>query len=221
MTGPSFLEYLSTNWDHVLELAIGHAIVVAISLAIAVVIGVSLGVLVYRRERAANVALAITSTFLTIPSLALFGLLLPLPLVGGLGYKPVVVALVMYALLPILRNTVTGLRSVDPAIAESAQGMGMSARERLFRIELPLAWPVIIAGVRVSTMLLMGIAAIAAVVNGPGLGEDIFAGLARIGGANALNLVLGGTLGIIVLALLFDTFFNLLGKLTTSRGIRD
>ena len=218
MTGPSFFEYLSTSWDHVLELAIGHAIVVAISLAIAVVIAVSLGVLVYRREQAANVALAITSTFLTIPSLALFGIFIP---IFGLGYQPAVVALVMYALLPILRNTVTGLRSVDPAVAESAQGMGMNARQRLFRIELPLAWPVIIAGVRVSTMLLMGIAAIAAVVNGPGLGEDIFAGLARIGGANALNLVLGGTLGVIVLALIFDTFFNLLGKLTTSRGIRD
>jgi len=148
-------------------------------------------------------------------------LLIPLPLIGGLGYKPAVVALVMYALLPILRNTVTGLQAVDSAIAESAQGMGMNARERLLRIELPLAWPVIIAGVRVSTMLLMGIAAIAAVVNGPGLGEDIFAGLARIGGANALNQVLGGTLGIIVLAILFDMFFNVLGKLTTSRGIRD
>jgi osmoprotectant transport system permease protein len=187
MTSPSFFEFLSTSWDHILELAIGHAIVVAISLAIAIVVGVTLGVLVYRRERAADVALAITSTFLTIPSLALFGLFIP---IFGLGYKPAVVALVMYALLPILRNTVTGLRSVDPAVAESAQGMGMSARERLFRIELPLAWPVIIAG------------------------------LARIGGANALNLVLGGTLGIILLALLFDTFFNLLGKLTTSKGIR-
>jgi len=216
-----FLEYMAYSWDHVLELAIGHVIVVVISLAIAAVIGVSLGVLVYRRKRLADAALAITSTFLTIPSLALFGLLIPLPLIGGLGYKPAVVALVMYALLPILRNTVTGLQSVDPAIAESAQGMGMNARERLLRIELPLAWPVIIAGVRVSTMLLMGIAAIAAVVNGPGLGEDIFAGLARIGGANALNQVLGGTLGIIVLAILFDTFFNVLGKLTTSRGIRD
>jgi osmoprotectant transport system permease protein len=213
-----FFEYLAYSWDHVLELAIGHAIVVAISLAIAVVIGVSLGVLVYRRERTANALLAVTSTFLTIPSLALFAIFIP---IFGLGYKPAVVALVMYALLPILRNTVTGLRSVDPAIAESAQGMGMNARQRLLRIELPLAWPVIIAGVRVSTMLLMGIAAIAAVVNGPGLGDDIFAGLARIGGANALNLVLGGTLGIIVLALLFDTFFNLLGRLTTSRGIRD
>jgi osmoprotectant transport system permease protein len=213
-----FLEYMAYSWEHVLELAIGHAIVVAISLAIAVVIGVSLGVLVYRRERLANAALAITSTFLTIPSLALFGVFIP---IFGLGYKPAVIALVMYALLPILRNTVTGLQSVDPAVAESAQGMGMNARERLLRIELPLAWPVIIAGVRVSTMLLMGIAAIAAVVNGPGLGDDIFAGLARIGGANALNQVLGGTLGIIVLAVLFDTFFNVLGKLTTSRGIRD
>lgn len=214
----NFFEYMAYSWDHVLELAIGHALVVAISLVIAVVIGVGLGVLVYRRERVASVVLAIASTFLTIPSLALFGVFIP---IFGLGYLPSVIALVIYALLPILRNTVTGLQSVDPAVAESAQGMGMSARERLLRIELPLAWPVIIAGVRVSTMLLMGIAAIAAVVNGPGLGDDIFAGLARIGGANALNLVLGGTLGIIVLALLFDTFFNVLGKLTTSRGIRD
>jgi osmoprotectant transport system permease protein len=214
----NFFEYMAYSWDHVLELAIGHALVVAVSLAIAVVIGVGLGVLVYRRERVANVVLAITSTFLTIPSLALFGLFIP---IFGLGYLPAVVALVMYGLLPILRNTVTGLQSVDPAVAESAQGMGMSVRDRLWRIELPLAWPVIIAGVRVSTMLLLGIAAIAAVVNGPGLGEDIFAGLARIGGANALNLVLGGTVGIIVLAILFDTFFNVLGRLTTSRGIRD
>lgn len=213
-----FLEYLSLSWDHVLVLALGHALVVAISLAIDIVIGVSLGVLVYRRETAANVALAITSTFLTIPSFALFGLFIP---IFGLGYTPAVVALVMYGLLPILRNTVAGLRSVDPAVAESARGMGMNARERLIRIELPLAWPVIITGIRVSTMLLMGIAAIAAVVNGPGLGEDIFVGLARVGSATALNLVLDGILGIIVLALLFDTFFNVLGRLTTSRGIRD
>src|SRR5918999_52980 len=212
----SFLEYLTYSWDHVLELAIGHAIVVAISLAIAIVIGVSLGVLVYRRERAANVALAITSTFLTIPSLALFGLFIP---IFGLGYKPAVVALVMYALLPIVRNTVVGLRSVDPAIAESAQGMGMSRWSRLFRIELPLAWPVIITGIRVSTLIIVGIAAIAAYVNGPGLGEDIFQGISRIGSAVALNLVLGAVLAIIVLALLFDGFFAVLGKLTTSRGL--
>ena len=103
----SFLDYISLSWDHVLELAIGHAIVVAIALVIDIVIGVALGVLVYRRESAANVALAITSTFLTIPSFALFGLFIP---IFGLGYLPAVVALVLYGLLPILRNTVAGLR---------------------------------------------------------------------------------------------------------------
>ena len=202
-----------------LELAIGHAIVVAIALAIDIVIGVSLGVLVYRRENVPQTWRS-RSPPPSLPS--------PRSRCSAFSSPSSASATCRRSsrwsctgLLPILRNTVAGLRSVDPAIAESAQGMGMNARERLLRIELPLAWPVIIAGVRVSTMLLMGIAAIAAVVNGPGLGEDIFAGLARIGSATALNLVIGGILGIIVLALIFDTFFNVLGRLTTSRGIRD
>src|ERR687891_2987442 len=116
-----FLEYLALNWDHVVELAIGHALVVAISLAIDIVIGVSLGVLVYRRERAANVALAITSTFLTIPSFALFALFIP---IFGLGYTPAVVALVMYGLLPILRHHVPGSCPGVPPVAESPKGRG-------------------------------------------------------------------------------------------------
>jgi osmoprotectant transport system permease protein len=214
----SFLNYLASRWDHLLELAIAHAEVVFISLLIATAIGVTTGVLVYRRERTAEVVLAVTSTFLTIPSFALFGLLLP---VFGLGWLPTIFALVIYALLPIVRNTIVGLRSVDPAIAESAQGMGMGRWSRLFRIELPLAWPVIITGLRVSTLIIVGIAAIAAYVNGPGLGEDIFQGISRIGSAVALNLVLGAVLAIIVLALLFDGFFAVLGKLTTSRGLHD
>ena len=212
----SFLNYLASRWDHLLELAIAHAEVVFISLLIATAIGVTTGVLVYRRERTAEVVLAVTSTFLTIPSFALFGLLLP---IFGLGWLPTIFALVIYALLPIVRNTIVGLRSVDPAIAESAQGMGKSRWSRLFRIELPLAWPVIITGLRVSTLIIVGIAAIAAYVNGPGLGEDIFQGISRIGSAVALNLVLGAVLAIIVLALLFDGFFAVLGKLTTSRGL--
>jgi len=214
----SFLNYLASRWDHLLELAIAHAEVVFISLLIATAIGVTTGVLVYRRERTAEVVLAVTSTFLTIPSFALFGLLLP---IFGLGWLPTIFALVIYALLPIVRNTIVGLRSVDPAIAESAQGMGMGRWSRLFRIELPLAWPVIITGLRVSTLIIVGIAAIAAYVNGPGLGEDIFQGISRIGSAVALNLVLGAVLAIIVLALLFDGFFAVLGKLTTSRGLHD
>lgn len=216
MTG--FLGYLSSRWDHILELAIEHAEVVFISLLIATLIGVIMGILVYRREWAAEVVLAVTSTFLTIPSLALFGLLLP---IFGLGWAPTIFALVIYALLPIVRNTIVGLRSVDPAIAESAQGMGMSATQRLLRIELPLAWPVILTGVRVSTLIIVGITAVAAYVNGPGLGKDIFSGLARIGSAVALNMVLGAVLAVIALALLFDGFFAVLGKLTTSRGLND
>ncbi len=212
----SFLSYLSSRWDGLLELTAEHAAVVFVSLLIAVAIGVTAGVLVYRRERAAEVVLAVASTFLTIPSFALFGLLVP---VMGLGWPPTVFALVMYALLPIVRNTVTGLREVDQAITESAQGMGMSGRERLLRIELPLAWPVILTGVRVSTLIIVGITAVAAFVNGPGLGSDIFQGISRIGSAVALNQVLGAVLAIVVLAIIFDGFFAILGKLTTSKGL--
>lgn len=216
MNSMGFFEYLASRWDDLLELSLEHAQVVLVSLLIATVIGVSLGILTYRRPAAAQVVLAIASTILTIPSFALFGLLIPLL---GLGYKPTVVALSAYALLSILRNTITGLRSVDPAITESAKGMGLSNMQQLVRIELPLAWPVIIAGIRVSALLILGIAAIAAYVNGPGLGGDIFSGLSRIGGANSLNLVLGGFLGIIVLALVFEALFAVLGRLTTSKGL--
>jgi len=212
----NFFEYLFDNWDTLLELSIVHAQVVLLSLFIATVLGVSIGVLVYRRERLAQIALAITSTMLTIPSFALFGILITFL---GLGWTPTVVALTNYALLPILRNTITGLRSVDPAITESAKGMGYSATQRLLKIELPLAWPVIITGLRVSALLILGIAAIAAYVNGPGLGELIFQGLARIGGAGATNQAALGTLGVVLLALLFEVFFSVLGRLTTSRGI--
>lgn len=212
----SFVEYLASRWDNLLETSIEHAQVVLLSLAIAALIGITLGVLTYRRPAAAQTVLAIASAVLTIPSFALFGLLIP---ILGLGYKPTVVALSAYAVLSILRNTIVGLRSVDPAVTESAKGMGFSNWQQLTKIELPLAWPVILAGIRVSALLILGIAAIAAYVNGPGLGGDIFSGLSRVGGANALNLVLGGVLGIVLLALIFEAAFALLGRLTTSRGI--
>lgn len=212
-----FLDYLDQRSGHLVDLAIEHAEVVALALVIATVVAVGVGVATYRRDRAANLALSTAGVFLTIPSFALLALLIG-PF--GLGWQPTIVALVLYALLPILRNTVTGLRGVDPAVVESARGMGMSRRARLLRIELPLAWPVILTGIRVAAVMLIGIAAIAAAVNGPGLGGDIFDGLARVGSAVAINLVLGGTLGIVVLALLFDVAFLLIGRLTTSKGIR-
>lgn len=213
----SFRLYLEFTWEDLVQYAIDHAVIVAISVLIATVIGVGLGVTTYRTERPRELVLAVTSTFLTIPSLALFTLLIQVPLFG-LGAKSVVVALVMYGLLPIVRNTIVGLREVDPAIVESAQGMGMTRAERLWRIELPLAWPVVLTGVRVATLLLIGIAAIGAYINGPGLGEPIFG--ASIGSAVAANQVLAGTLGVVVLAILFDLVYVVIFRFTIPKGIR-
>jgi len=214
----SLLEFLSSRRDDMVRLGLEHIAVVGVSVLLATVLGVGLGVATYRSPRARELVLAVTSTFLTIPSFALFVLLIG-PL--GLGAEPVVVALTMYGLLPIVRNTITGLREVPPAIVESAQGMGMSRSQRLLRIEMPLAWPVILTGVRVSTLILIGIATIGDVVLGPGYGSLIFNGLARVGSPVAVNLVLAGMIGVIIVALLYDLAFNVLGKLTTPRGIRD
>jgi osmoprotectant transport system permease protein len=215
----SFWTYLEFTWQDLIQLAFDHAVVVIISVLLSTLIGVALGVATYRTDRPRELVLAVTSTFLTIPSLALFTLLIQLPGLG-LGAKSVVVALTLYGLLPIVRNTIVGLREVDPAVVESAQGMGMGRAKRLWSIELPLAWPVVLTGVRVSTLLLVGIAAIGAYINGPGLGEEIFSGLAQVGSATALNQVLSGTLGVIVLAILFDLVYVAISRFTIPKGIR-
>ena len=199
-----------------MALTLAHVGVVAASVAIASAIAIAVGIGVYRTHRPAEAALAVANIFLTIPSFALFALFIP---VLGLGYPPTVTALVMYGLLPVLRNTIVGLRSIDPAIVESARGMGMTPGQALWRIELPLAWPVIMTGIRVSTLLILGIAAIAAYVNGPGLGKNIFSGLARLGTATGLDLALSGTLGIVFLAVVLDLVLGLVAWLTTSRGL--
>ncbi|GAA2084740.1 ABC transporter permease [Actinomadura alba] len=210
-------EYVSSRWDELTQAAGQHALVVALSILMATLIGVGVGVLTYRRPRLAGLATAATAGFLTIPSFALLGLLIPFL---GLGWGPTLVALVMYSLLPIVRNTIVGLRAVDPAVVEAGRGMGMSAARVMARVQLPLAWPVILAGIRVSTQMIIGIAAIAAYVAGPGLGNQIFDGLARLGSVNALNAALAGTLGVVVLALAFDLFYLVVRLLTTPRGLR-
>jgi len=213
----TIFDYLSRQGDRLFGAALEHIGIVLISVSISTVIGVALGVLTYQTQRPRMIALGVTGIFLTIPSFALFGLLIG-PL--GLGATPAVVALVMYGLLPIVRNTIVGLRSVDPAVVESAQGMGMGRYRRLLRIELPLAWPIIITGIRVAAVIIVGIAAIAAVVNGPGLGKDIFRALARFGTPTALPQALSAVLGIIIIAILIDLVFTVVARLTTSRGIR-
>ncbi len=214
----SFLDFLDRQGDRVLRLGLQHLVLVLVALAIGTALGLLLGVLVARRPFAREAVLQTAGLILTVPSFALFTLLFGL--VGRLGTAAVLPGMVLYSLLPIVRNTVTGLLQVDPAVVESAKGVGMGPVRRLLRIELPLAWPVVLTGLRVSTLIIIGIAAIGAYVNGPGLGNDIFTGLARIGTPNAVNLVLGGMLGIVVLAIVFDSFYILVTRLTTSRGLR-
>lgn len=212
----NFLEYLAGNWPEVLDATIAHALLVLEGLGLAVLIGVPAAVLVYRTDTPRTTVLGAAALFLTIPSYALFGLLIA-PL--GLGNAPSIVALTMYALLPVLRNAVVGLREVDPAVVESARGMGMNRLRLLAAVEFPLAWPVVLTGLRVATQLLLGIAAIAAAVNGPGLGNLILAGLAKAGTPFAIYLTVEGIAGIVLLAVLFDSLFAVLNRLTTSRGL--
>jgi osmoprotectant transport system permease protein len=213
----SFLGYLRDRQELLVFETYQHASMVLQCLLLAAAIGLVVAVITYRSRTASAAAVGVASVLFTIPSFALFGLLIP---VFGLGVTPSVIALVLYALLPVIRNAVVGLSNVDPALVDAARGMGMSRLRVLLTVELPLAWPVILTGIRVSAQLIMGVAAIAAYVSGPGLGDQIFSGLARLGGANAVNSALAGTVGIIVLALLFDAAFVLIGRLTTSRGIR-
>jgi osmoprotectant transport system permease protein len=194
-----------------------HVSAVVQSVLIAAVIGVAIGVLTYRNKLAAELATATSSVILTVPAFALLGLLIPL---FGLGVITSIAALVLYSLLPIVRNTIVGLNAVDPALIDAAHGIGMSRLETLRRVELRLVWPSILSATRLSTQMSMGVLAIAAYVKGPGLGNLIFAGLARVGSPTALPMALTGTLLIVILALLLDAALVLLGRLTTSKGIR-
>lgn len=210
-----FVEFTADTYPAVLNATLEHVVLVLQGLGLAVLIGLPLAALTYR-TRSRAVVLATAGVFLTIPSYALFGLLIT-PL--GLGTAPSVAALTMYALLPVLRNAIVGLREVDPAVVESARGMGLSRSQILLQVELPLALPVIVTGLRVAAQLLLGIAAIAAAVNGPGLGNLILQGLSSAGTPFAIYLTLQGIIGIVALAILFDLGFTALRRLTTSRGL--
>jgi osmoprotectant transport system permease protein len=191
---------VSYFWERraeILQLTGEHLLLVAISTALAVLVGVPLGLALARRPRLARPVLGFAGVVQTIPSLALFGLLIPLPLLGGIGARTAIVALVVYALLPILRNTYAGVRSVDPAIVEAATGLGMTTSQRLWLVELPLALPVVLAGVRIATVVSIGLATIAAAIGAGGLGVLIYRGIAIVDN----RLILAGALPAALLAL--------------------
>lgn len=223
------VEYLSTNASVVQFAAQSHFLLVLYSVSIATVISVALALLLHtnqltppswsRRLRAGTreAALLTSAALLTIPSLALFGLLQP---ALGLGIAPAVVGLSLYAVYPVLRNTVAGLSSVDPAVLEAARGMGLGSVRRIVRIQLPLAWPVVLSGIRVAVLIMTAIAVVAAIVSDLGFGKLLLDGLARLGGAGSFAQVIIGTVGTLLVAAVFEIVFVLLKRFTTPRGIR-
>lgn len=215
--GPSLSQYLQQQWIYIEPMLWEQIELVLITIAISAGIGVTVGVLVWNHPRISGPVQALAGGLLTVPSLALLTLLQP---ATGLGWVTTIIALVIYAQLPIIRNTVTGLRGVDADILQAARGMGLGPVRGMIRIQLPLAWPVILAGLRVATMLVFGISAIAAYVSGPGLGNLVFTGLSRLGSVNATNQAIVGAFGIAILALVFDAAYLVLRRLTVSRGIR-
>ena len=201
-------QFIMQNHTEVTQLTLEHIWLVGISTLLAVAIGMPLGILLTRWPALRQPILGSANIIQTIPSLALFGFLLPAPWIGARADRLAILALMLYALLPLIRNTYAGIQSVDPSVVEAGRGMGLTDRQLLFQVELPLALGVIIAGIRVATVLSIGLATIAAAVGAGGLGEYIFRGLAMVNN----TVILAGALPAAALALLADTGFGWLEK---------
>ncbi|HEY4817664.1 MAG TPA: ABC transporter permease [Candidatus Acidoferrum sp.] len=199
-----FLEHRA----EILGATANHLTLVVIAMAFAIAIAVPLGMLIVHRKTLRNIALGMASVFQTIPSLALFGFLIPIPFIGGIGRRTAIVALVLYALLPILRNTYVGLTGVDPAVLEAAEGMGMTQSQILWRVRLPLARAVILAGIRTATIITIGVATIAAAIGAGGLGTFIFRGVAMVSDA----VILAGAIPAALLAIAADLLLGWLER---------
>lgn len=202
----SFWQFLQQNWPELLLLTKQHIVLVVIAIGIAVAIGVPTGILLTRYRSLRTPVLGIANIMQTVPSLALFGFLIPLPFIGGIGARTALVALVLYSLLPVIRNTVTGILGVDANVREAAVAMGMTGGQILRQVELPLAMGVIVTGVRVATVIAVGVTTIAAAVGAGGLGVYIFRGLRQYDN----NLLLAGAIAAALLALIADFLLGLL-----------
>ena len=217
LTPPDLWQYIQNQHVKILAAVISQIELVLLVMSIVSITAILTGILVWRNVALVEAVTGFWSVVFTIPSLAML-----IFFIGpfGLGWVPAVVALVLYGQLPVVRNTIVGLRSVEPAIMESAAAMGMKPLTVLRKIQFPLAWPVIMVGIRVSAMLVFGISAIAAYVGGPGLGDFLFSGLSNLGSFNSMNQTLVGAFGITILALMFDGFFVIVRRVTTARGLR-
>ncbi|HUP02042.1 MAG TPA: ABC transporter permease [Gemmatimonadota bacterium] len=198
------LDYFATHRADVLGRTLDHLVLVGVAVGLAVLVGVPLGILATRHRRIERPVMGTASVLQTVPSLALFGFLISVPFLGGIGARTAIVALTLYALLPIVRNTHAGIRGIDPALREAGRGMGMTDGQLLARVELPLAAGVILAGVRVATVISVGIATIAAAIGAGGLGVYIFQGLAMVN----TTVILAGAVPAAILALAADALLG-------------
>jgi len=209
----NLFDYMLRNRSEVLARSFEHIGLVAASMAIALVLGLPLGIALVRRSVLQRWVFGAANVVQTIPSLALFGFLIPVPWIGGVGSGTAIVALSMYALLPILRNTCTGIAGVDPSVIESARGMGMTSRQVLWQVQLPLAAPVLLAGIRVATAISIGVTTIAAAIGAGGLGVFIFRGVAMVNN----QVILAGAIPAALLAVAADVVLGFLQRSVAQR----
>lgn len=203
----SWTFFAEHRWE-ILEATADHLTLVLIAMAIAIAIAVPLGMAIVQRRALRTFALGAASVFQTIPSLALFGFLIPIPFIGGIGRRTAIIALVLYALLPILRNTYVGLTGIDPAVLQAAEAMGMTEGQIMRRVRLPLALSVILAGIRTATIITIGVATIAAAIGAGGLGVFIFRGVAMVSDA----VILAGAVPAALLAIVADILLGVLER---------
>jgi osmoprotectant transport system permease protein len=200
--------FFLTHRAEIFSATLDHVTLVLIAMAFAIAIAVPLGMFIVQHRHLRSIALGIASVFQTIPSLALFGFLIPIPFIGGIGRRTAIVALILYALLPILRNTYVGLSGVDPTILEAAEAMGMTNTQILLRVRFPLALSIILAGIRTAAVITIGVATIAAAIGAGGLGTFIFRGVAMVSD----SVILAGAIPAALLAIFADLLLGLLER---------
>ncbi len=210
----SFLEFLKYRSADIIKLTGEHMRITGFAVLLAVLVGVPLGVYITKNKKVSNTVLNIANIFQTLPSLALFGLIIP---IMGIGFKPAIFVLFLYALLPIIKNTYIGINSIEPSIIEAGRGMGMTKSQILTMVEIPLALPIIMGGIRISTVINIGTATIAALIGAGGLGDFIFKGISMSNN----NMILAGAVPTALLAISVDFVLGLLENKLTPTGVKN
>lgn len=210
----SFLEFLKYRGPEIFKLTGEHMKITGVAVFLAILVGVPLGIYITKNKKVSNVILNTANVFQTLPSLALFGLIIP---IMGIGFKPAIFVLFLYALLPIIKNTYIGINSIEPSIIEAGRGMGMTKTQILTMVEIPLALPIIMGGIRISTVINIGTATIAALIGAGGLGDFIFKGISM--GNN--NMILAGAVPTALLAMSVDFILGIVENKLTPQGLKN